>query len=475
MWIFYIGSLYAVYQALFPFTTRFQVALSSVGSYINASLPSGPAFIGTYHSYTNAFLTSLQMQPVEMILFAAMLSWAVLILPTAFIAGVILFFSKRDQFTLFLQTTEPDDTQHKLLRFSDITNELRDFLEIYFRTATLGKILSSHEMAGKIRLLRTLTGGSKATTVLVEKNGQKIIRKTALPEDGDKLIDQYNWLAARAHLPEIPNVLAIDKDNESVSIEITYESGYLNLYEYIHSHTHEQNTDVILRILEFMQKHIYVNGIHQHNREIVFEYIQKKMIDKLQETAAINIQVQELLRHETVIINGKEYTNLPQMIDIISRNSTIIEDLSIIYETAIHGDLTIDNIIINDKEDFLLLDPNNENAISDPVVDYAKLYQSLHSGYEFLRTAEHARVTGNVIEFTEEISSKYHQLFSVVDTELQRILSPEQYRALLFHEAVHYCRMLPYRVPLNPKTVGAFYAIATRLLNEYNAYYAKKT
>ena len=100
-------------------------------------------------------------------------------------------------------------------------------------------------------------------------------------------------------------------------------------------------------------------------------------------------------------------------------------------------------------------------------MDIAKLYQSLHSGYEFLCTLTKCSVERNQILFDENISSKFTELFNHLDSKLARELPPERHRAILFHEAVHYCRMLTYRARINPDTLPAFYAIATRLFNEF--------
>jgi hypothetical protein len=81
-------------------------------------------------------------------------------------------------------------------------------------------------------------------------------------------------------------------------------------------------------------------------------------------------------------------------------------------------------------------------------------------------------VNGNTIQFIEKRSHQYGLLFSHLSQKMIRELPPHRHRALLFHEAVHYCRMLTYRVTLNPTTAPVFYGIATRLFAAFMDQYS---
>ena len=84
-----------------------------------------------------------------------------------------------------------------------------------------------------------------------------------------------------------------------------------------------------------------------------------------------------------------------------------------------------------------------------------------------------AELTGNKIVFEEKTSMQYSDLYERLSTYLCDGLPTDQYRAILCHEAVHYCRMLTYRVHINPQSAIAFYAIAVRLFNDFIEQYEK--
>lgn len=47
----------------------------------------------------------------------------------------------------------------------------------------------------------------------------------------------------------------------------------------------------------------------------------------------------------------------------------------------------------------LLIDPNTGNIHESPLLDYAKLLQSIHGGYEFLMSVKNVSVEDNNINF----------------------------------------------------------------------------
>ena len=128
--------------------------------------------------------------------------------------------------------------------------------------------------------------------------------------------------------------------------------------------------------------------------------------------------------------------------------------------------MTLENILIKGR-DFFLIDPNNENYISDKIIDYAKLYQSLNSGYEFLLQQKEVQINDNHISFIDNKSYQYEELYHKLDDYLKGTLSSDDYKNISFHEGVHFTRLLPYRAIDNIDTAPIFYAVATICFNKF--------
>lgn len=164
---------------------------------------------------------------------------------------------------------------------------------------------------------------------------------------------------------------------------------------------------------------------------------------------------------------GRIYRNFDSILNVVKSNPKIMATLCDFSASPIHGDLTIDNLLVNARtHKFVIIDPNDENIISDPIVDFAKIMQSLRSGYEFLVSQKEVYIDGNSIRFEEIRSAQYQQLFEIFDKQCNSMLG-SRYRALLFHEAVHFFRMLTYRASIDEKTAPMFYALGIRLLNDF--------
>lgn len=134
----------------------------------------------------------------------------------------------------------------------------------------------------------------------------------------------------------------------------------------------------------------------------------------------------------------------------------------------IHGDLTIENIIGERAEErtFYFIDPNTGNLHESKALDYAKLLQSLHGGYEFLMAVSNYEIKGNEIRFFATRSMIYEQIYKKFDSYLRSIMTPEEVRSVYFHEVIHFLRLLPYKIQKDGKKAGVFYAQMIIILHD---------
>ena len=140
----------------------------------------------------------------------------------------------------------------------------------------------------------------------------------------------------------------------------------------------------------------------------------------------------------------------------------------------IHGDFTVENIISvesNEKCPFYIIDPNTGNIHDTPAIDYAKLLQSLHGGYEFLTLAENVHVKSNEISFVAFRSNHYSSIYTAYHNYLLSKFSFEQVRSIYFHEIVHWLRLIPYRTELDSARAPVFYAGFIKIFNEIIDWY----
>ena len=120
----------------------------------------------------------------------------------------------------------------------------------------------------------------------------------------------------------------------------------------------------------------------------------------------------------------------------------------------------MENIICTDPagEGFYLIDPNTGNLHDSPFLDYAKLLQSLHGGYEFMMKTAAVSAAENRVDFISTRSAAYDALFASLREELERRFAPDELRSIFYHELVHWLRLLPYKLRKDAKRAPMFYA-----------------
>ena len=137
---------------------------------------------------------------------------------------------------------------------------------------------------------------------------------------------------------------------------------------------------------------------------------------------------------------------------------------------TIHGDLTIENIICNcsanGAPDYYFIDPNTGNVHDSPNLDYGKLLQSIHGGYEFLMATQNVECEENKIQFMYTKSSVYDELHARLHQYMTEHFSYEQVRSIYFHEIIHWLRLMPYKIEKTGKRALIFYAGLLMLLKD---------
>ena len=137
--------------------------------------------------------------------------------------------------------------------------------------------------------------------------------------------------------------------------------------------------------------------------------------------------------------------------------------------SIVHGDLTIENIVatMGDSRAWYLIDPNPTNLFDSPLLDWAKLMQSLNLGYEVLNRGVSSSVSGGAVRIPFVRSNAYAHLHAELRELLVARLGREGMREVAFHELVHYLRLIPYKIRSDGQKGVTFFACAAVLLRRY--------
>ena len=158
--------------------------------------------------------------------------------------------------------------------------------------------------------------------------------------------------------------------------------------------------------------------------------------------------------------------------DILGR---VIEDIVQITKGLADGDLTVENIICrtdveNPDKAWYIIDPNTGNLHDSPYLDYGKLLQSLHGGYEFMMMTPRCTVQENHIDFQLTRSAAYDTLFEAVCDDLRARCGAAGLHSILAHELIHWLRLMPYKLNKDKKRAPMFYAGLVMVANDLNTW-----
>jgi len=342
------------------------------------------------------------------------------------------------------------------------------FLSQYFGLQNKAYVDRFIEMNQDITILQDLSAGSNATTMLCMDKNSTFYRKYAFGADGAKLAEQLDWLTARENTLPLCRILRRDTGDGYCWYDMAYDPQAVGFFRYLHCNPPEKSAAVLCDVLDTLQRSLYKPTARPSDPAQIQRYLAAKVdanLDKLRE----NRLIRELTSYDEIWINGTAYKNLPALNWLFDheRLAALFADDPV---SVIHGDLTIENIIcrLNDGG-WYLIDPNTGNLHESPYLDYGKLLQSLHGGYEFMMMTPRVTVRENRVEFALTRSAAYDALLAALRGYLSQRYTARQIESIYMHEVIHWLRLMPYKLNRDKKRAAMFYAGLVMVANDVAA------
>lgn len=318
------------------------------------------------------------------------------------------------------------------------------------------------------RIKKVFPSESYNCTFLVEHDrysGLRVVKATSI-DHWTKLYNQSEWIREKKNTGMVPKVELVSQSSQFCHYEMEYLDDAENLFSFIHKSSLHQIEKTFDRVFTFLKDHVHTSSPLEIRDDGARDYIHRKILHKLDESEAHLPLLAKFTRQQTVSINGTDYCGPRRLVEALLNDAAALRKVATFRPSFLHGDLTVENILISPSGPYLL-DPNDENILSSRALDYAKLYQSLESGYEFMRLTKVLRFDEQRLDFDLEISDVYTKVFDLVQLRVQEALRPDEMDLLDFYQATHYFRMLPYKAIFQPKIFPVYLATATVLLDRF--------
>ena len=358
----------------------------------------------------------------------------------------------------------------RLPKFKSIS-DYKNYLDRKFSNdSSLAYKFESSSLEGA-EVHRIFPGGSEAITALIELGDSLRVRKFATSGAAIRLQDQYNWLIDNKNTLPVIKTLGHKISGDRFFYDMDYKDGTRGLYEAIHSIPVSESRAILVDLLDEIYTFHQNTKKQDATQEVVGNYLQTKICKNLN---YIKDSCPEFFEKEFIKINNKEI-NIG-MICKFSDPVWLKAQLSDFRQSEVHGDLTIENIILRGGSEaaksWLLIDPNPNNGFSSPLLDYSKLFQSLHLGYEALNRAPQSAFIGGNFTVHLHTSHQYNELYSFLVGHLRSRFGEEALREIYFHEIVNYFRLFHYQLRRDQKRGIAFFTVLCILIQEFNERYS---
>jgi len=302
----------------------------------------------------------------------------------------------------------------------------------------------------KDSVIENISGGSGAATFKIKRENKTYALKVANNEfDTYRLMKQYSALEQLSAL-SLPTV-NIKKSFGNKQTVFGYSTEFIESSQTLAEALISGNENAISDL----------NQLLLHFKETVHLEIKSNEDKKLSDIYSKKIvhvfsQIDQEISSMTV--NGKIHAN-GAIIDVVTceRFYKALEKFPVIRDEClgVHGDLTLENIIYEEHgRNLILMDPNPEQPLVHPTVDFGKLLQSLELAYE--------NVDSNSISYswkTKEINyniikpALYQKAEKELELHFEQFRNPSEILALSKARLLlHILRLLPYKLKNEPNS-----------------------
>jgi hypothetical protein len=343
----------------------------------------------------------------------------------------------------------------------------RNFLFSWFSKKT--NLVSEIGILGfdDCKIIKFYHGNSGALTALIEKKEGTFIRKVAKGQAGKFLEIQYMTLKNNENLKiNFAKVSSLHANKHFTFYEMPYLDGSKDMYDWVHSASLENSKKVFLSILNSIDAFHESNKIDIQENATLIDFLSEKVIKNIEN---IKTSVLQYIQFDNYQINGEPYSIKEW--DFLTNISLIQQRLIGAPLNKIHGDLTLENIIIDKQLNFYLIDPSPYSVYSSALMDWAKLFQSLNMGYENLSRNSLCSFHNNHIIFIHNKSERYNELNNLLLKFVAEKFSQREIMQIELNEIIHYLRLIPYRFSKSVESGILFFAITCFLIRNFRSKY----
>jgi hypothetical protein len=319
-----------------------------------------------------------------------------------------------------------------------------------------------------LKLVHQFPNESGESTVLLEADGKRFVRKISQSTDASKELIRYQaeWLKiVREFLPEmVPQVINLEAgpENNYGFYDMEYVANLRPLGEYIFMSDVSESKKMIDQLVTGLQT-VYTKFSTSQKMDMsdVIQIVDEKVIlgiEKGLNSLKFDLDTLEL----PLIVNGEPVLNVLKDVKkyLNKENKTLMNILSseVYFPTLIHGDPTLSNIMMGSNQRIYLLDPIGARVRpnfsfskdglgkSNPIYDHSRIRLSLMNEYEKWSSELMISKTSPRTQITFSKNAVARDLYEYFDTTwcVSNPTSNASMKDIIYFTTL--ARILPYKV-----------------------------
>ena len=232
------------------------------------------------------------------------------------------------------------------------------------------------------------------------------------------------------------------------SLEYYYDMEFLEDYRMLSELSETDKITHLNSTIDMMEEHVYCLGKRVDGQVWLDNFLEEKIYSKFENFSLTNEQFRVILNRDSVLINGRKYFGIKKCLEMIKKSDILPSKICVV-----HGDLTLENIMVDNNGDVKLIDMDGSRLFDARELDLGKLSQSIVSRYDLWKNLDGEQISqydGNGFKvesrfFEIEESELLSELFakwSKVLTDPVDIVRKKSF----FYMSMYFIRFVPFRM-----------------------------
>jgi serine/threonine protein kinase len=232
----------------------------------------------------------------------------------------------------------------------------------------------------------------------------------------------------------VPRILSMYESKDEYYFDMEYVEGYKELSMLPSSYQQH----ILPRVISTLYNDIYCFSKLINGQQWLELFINDKIRSKYNMISSISPSFHHLIHDEYIVINSVRVQGITSLFS----NMNVWNNMAPVSVSPIHGDLTLENILVHPETlEFKLIDPSGSRYVDPVEMDLAKLYQYTVASYTEWENKKISIEQGeHGWSFTTDLEIK---LDSMLEWENSFSISNSKAKGL-FYVCTYFLRMIPF-------------------------------